>query len=72
MTKYYSRQIPQVETPLKNFFISTMAQVYPEDRGTNYAIRDGRKAGQLVAEAIRNEQWAAANRRKPVAVLKRI
>ena len=25
-----------------------MAQVYPEDRGTNYAIRDGRKAAALI------------------------
>jgi hypothetical protein len=25
-----------------------MAQVYPEDRGTNYAIRDGRRVAQMV------------------------
>jgi hypothetical protein len=27
-----------------------MAQVYPEDRGTNYAIREGRRVAALVAE----------------------
>ena len=27
-----------------------MAQIYPEDRGTNYAIREGRRvAGELAA-----------------------
>ena len=29
-----------------------MAQVYPEDRGTNYAIRDGRRVGRDVAAVI--------------------
>jgi protoporphyrinogen oxidase len=42
MEKHYSKMMPAVETPLENLFISTMAQVYPEDRGTNYAIREGR------------------------------
>ncbi|MBF0509375.1 MAG: NAD(P)/FAD-dependent oxidoreductase [Deltaproteobacteria bacterium] len=40
--KHYSLLVPEVRTPLKRVFISTMAQVYPEDRGTNYAIRDGK------------------------------
>jgi hypothetical protein len=29
-----------------------MAQVYPEDRGTNYAIRDGRASGRQVADDL--------------------
>jgi hypothetical protein len=32
--------------------ICTMAQIYPEDRGTNYAIRQGRAAGRHVAENV--------------------
>jgi len=47
--RHYSRMLPPVETPVSNFFICTMAQVYPEDRGTNYAIREGRSIGRLVA-----------------------
>ena len=31
-----------------------MAQVYPEDRGTNYAIRMGREVARLVASKIGN------------------
>ncbi|SOE69832.1 Protoporphyrinogen oxidase [Burkholderia sp. D7] len=38
----YSKYVPKRETPFKNAIISTMAQIYPEDRGTNYAIREGK------------------------------
>lgn len=37
----YSAYVPPHETPFENAWISTMAQIYPEDRGTNYAIREG-------------------------------
>jgi protoporphyrinogen oxidase len=46
----YSKYVPESETPFKNAFISTMAQIYPEDRGTNYAIREGK----LIARKILN------------------
>lgn len=39
----YSQYVPGEETPYENAWISTMAQIYPEDRGTNYAIREGRR-----------------------------
>jgi protoporphyrinogen oxidase len=39
----YSSYVPKNETLFENGFISTMAQIYPEDRGTNYAIREGRR-----------------------------
>ena len=51
--KHYSRVIPSTETPIAGLYLSTMAQIYPEDRGTNYAIRDGRRVGRMVAAAIR-------------------
>lgn len=38
----YSQYMPATETPLENVVLSTMAHIYPEDRGTNYAIREGR------------------------------
>lgn len=41
--KRYSSLIPPEDGPKKGFHICSMAQVYPEDRGTNYAIREGRK-----------------------------
>ena len=49
---HYSRLIPSTDTPIAGLFLSTMAQIYPEDRGTNYAIRDGRRIGVTVAAAM--------------------
>lgn len=48
----YSKIIPAHDTPLENFYIATMAQIYPEDRGTNYAIREGRKIGLHLATKL--------------------
>ena len=48
----YRRRIPDRRTPLGNLFLATMAQIYPEDRGTNYAIRQGRAAARDVAAAL--------------------
>jgi len=46
---HYSKLIPDVVTPIKNVYLATMAQVYPEDRGTNYAIRAGlQSAAQIM------------------------
>jgi protoporphyrinogen oxidase len=47
--RYYSKLIPAIQTPLDNALICTMAQIYPEDRGTNYAVCDGRRVGKLMA-----------------------
>jgi protoporphyrinogen oxidase len=54
----YSALIPSTMTPLNGLFLCTMAQVYPEDRGTNYAIREGRRAGATIARALATKaQW---------------
>lgn len=45
----YSEYVPGQETPFANAVISTMAQIYPEDRGTNYAIRAGRDIAKVLA-----------------------
>lgn len=37
----YSKMIPEIETPLKGLYLTSMSQIYPEDRGQNYAIRSG-------------------------------
>lgn len=54
ITRNYGPTIPSNETPLKGLLLSTMAQIYPEDRGTNYAIREGRIIGRRVAADLRN------------------
>lgn len=45
----YSNYVPARETPYVNGFISTMAQIYPEDRGTNYAIREGKLVAKVMS-----------------------
>jgi protoporphyrinogen oxidase len=59
VVKRYGALIPAVETPLRGLYLATMAQVYPEDRGTNYAIREGRAGGQLMATAVQGVRQAA-------------
>jgi protoporphyrinogen oxidase len=49
----YSKLIPAEETPFDNVRITSMAQIYPEDRGTNYAIREGRRVGKLLAQSFK-------------------
>lgn len=52
VTPGYANLIPAHRTPLPGAWMATMAQIYPEDRGTNYAIREGRKvAGLMLAES---------------------
>jgi len=46
----YSKIIPPLKTPLKNVFLATMQQVYPWDRGVNYAIEMGERVAKLVEE----------------------
>ena len=48
--KNYSTLIPSELTPYPNLYLSTMAQIYPEDRGTNYAIRQGRNIASKIAD----------------------
>ena len=48
----YRRLIPDVRTPLADLFLASMAQIYPEDRGTNYTVRQGRDAARTCAEEL--------------------
>jgi len=38
----YHTYIPPVKTGIKNLYLVNMSQIYPEDRGTNQAVRDGK------------------------------
>ena len=44
----YARMIPDVRTPLPGLYFASMSQVYPWDRGTNYAVEMGRKVAQMM------------------------
>ena len=46
----YSQRIPSHQTPIKNLYLANTTQIYPEDRGTNYSVRMGRRVAALVLE----------------------
>ena len=48
----HSAHIPALQTPLPGLFFASMSQVYPWDRGTNYAVEIGRRAARLIAERL--------------------
>lgn len=59
--KHYSRLIPAEQGPKPGLHLCSMAQIYPEDRGTNYAIREGRSIGKRLAEQITNNSLEGAS-----------
>ncbi len=46
----HSKNIPNIQTPLHGIYFASMSQVYPWDRGTNFAVEIGRKAAALMLE----------------------
>jgi protoporphyrinogen oxidase len=42
----HSCNIPDLATPIKSLFWASMSQVYPWDRGTNYAVEMGREVAR--------------------------
>lgn len=44
----HSQNIPAIETPIEGLYFASMSQVYPWDRGTNFAVEIGRRAAGLM------------------------
>jgi protoporphyrinogen oxidase len=44
----HSKNIPAIKTPLPGLYFASMSQVYPWDRGTNFAVEIGRKAAKIM------------------------
>ncbi len=44
----HSANIPPLQTPLPGLYWASMSQVYPWDRGTNYAVEIGRRVARLM------------------------
>lgn len=44
----HAARIPPMATPIPHLYMANMSQVYPWDRGTNYAVEIGRRAARLV------------------------
>jgi protoporphyrinogen oxidase len=46
----HSENLPDLRTPWRGLYLASMSQVYPWDRGTNYAVEMGRQVAQMVFE----------------------
>jgi len=46
----YADMIPDIRTPLPGLYFASMSQVYPWDRGTNYAVEIGRRVAAIITE----------------------
>jgi protoporphyrinogen oxidase len=44
----YSKVLPPMQTPIAGLWLASMAQVYPQDRGMNYAVLAGRQVAELM------------------------
>ena len=49
----HSQNIPSLQTPMHGLYFASMSQVYPWDRGTNFAVEIGRRAAKLIASEKR-------------------
>ena len=48
----HSANIPDTRTPLPGLYFASMSQVYPWDRGTNFAVQIARRtARRMLAES---------------------
>jgi protoporphyrinogen oxidase len=53
---HHSRNIPPLETPIAGLYVANMSQVYPWDRGSNYAVEMGRRVAAVLSS------WAESKR----------
>jgi protoporphyrinogen oxidase len=52
VTVGYEQRIPPLEAPVAGLVLANTTQVYPEDRGTNYAVRLGEQAAQALLRSV--------------------
>ena len=54
ITLHYSERIPDHRTPLPGLYLANTAQIYPEDRGTNYSVKIGNTIAEVVERDLRD------------------
>ncbi len=47
----FDKKIPDHKTPIDGVYLANFSQIYPMDRGTNFAVAEGSKIAELVASA---------------------
>lgn len=49
----YESKIPEYVTPIKGIYLSNFSQIYPMDRGINFAIEEGFKVAKLIDQNLK-------------------
>jgi hypothetical protein len=52
VTVGYQNLIPPLQTGVPGLVLANTTQIYPEDRGTNYAVRLGNRAAAELLETV--------------------
>jgi protoporphyrinogen oxidase len=52
VTRGYGQRIPPMRTTVPNLYLCSMGQIYPEDRGQNYAVDYGNRVAKLMLEDL--------------------
>jgi protoporphyrinogen oxidase len=47
---HHSQRLPAIPTPIPGLYFASMSQVYPWDRGTNFAVEIGRRSAGVMME----------------------
>ncbi len=50
----YSEKIPAHQTPISGLYLANTAQIYPEDRGTNYSVDLGNRIAATVNDDLKS------------------
>ncbi len=50
---YQDDKLTGIKTPIENVYLSNFSQIFPQDRGTNYAVRDGETAAKLIHKKLK-------------------
>ncbi len=50
ITANYRQRMPELRTPIPGLYLANTTQVYPEDRGTNYSVRLGKRVVEAVLQ----------------------
>jgi protoporphyrinogen oxidase len=46
----HSHHIPAIQTPIPGLYFASMSQIYPWDRGTNFAVEQGRRVARMMLD----------------------
>ncbi len=48
----YEEKIPDNRTPVPGVYLANFSQIFPEDRGTNFAVREGIKVAGMISREL--------------------